>query len=56
MNNNIKITIDTLINKAIEISKQHEYDYHIKDIYDLCCEFDYDYTEKLVQENELYIP
>ena len=56
MDNNIKITIDTLIKKAIEISKRSEYDYQIKDIVNLCWDFNYDYTEKLIEENELYVP
>ena len=56
MDDNTKITIETLINKAVEISKISKYDYQIKDIVNLCMDFDYNYTEKLIEENELYVP
>lgn len=56
MTDNVKITIDTLVNKALEISNENKYDCKITDIIDLCYDFNIEYTESLIEKYNLYIP
>ena len=56
MNENIKITIDTLLNKALRISKSDKYTSDITDLIDIAYDFDYDYAEALRIELDIYRP
>lgn len=51
-----KIVIEVLIEKAMKLAERSSFDYHIKDITDICYELDCEYTEQLIELHQIYIP